>query len=58
MGSLDDYYIYERAETKVMDLYMKVIFNHLNNNLPFDYLRKSHELSPNLGDELGQAAAA
>jgi hypothetical protein len=28
-----------------MDLYMKVIFNHLNNNLPFDYLQKSHGVS-------------
>lgn len=42
---LDDYYIYERDAEGVTDIYMQVIFNHLKNQLPFDYLQKRFSVS-------------
>jgi len=64
---LDEYYIYERENGNVAEIYMQVIFNHLRNNLPFDYLQKrysvtdgrtlTHKLfTPKAATELARAA--
>ena len=42
---LDEYFVYEKDESSLIEIYLEVIFNHLKSNLPFDYLGKRYSVS-------------
>lgn len=51
---LDDYYVYDRNPEGITDLYAKILLNHLNVDLPPDYLKENHriESGKNLASKL------